>query len=147
MRRIEAVSLFFLLAAAAVLTITLQMEYGSARKWMFFLFLALLLPAMNPKFYKNRTRRQEHVFTPIEREETEEDEMGFIDLSSAEPIKQDLQIVPDTYLTFRDIASGNYYYVHYVDGEADEIYVSDFGDLERLKYDEFYEWWWNEYDE
>ena len=88
MRRIETVSLFFLLAAAAVLTITLQMDYGSARKWMFFLFLALLLPAMNPKFYKNRTRRQEHVFTPIEREETEEDEMGFIDLSSAEPINR-----------------------------------------------------------
>lgn len=131
MRRIEIVSLTLVVAAVVVLIIALQMDYGSHRVWMTLLSFALLMLSLDPKRLKKRKNKMIE-----EPDETEEDETGFIELASAEPIDKAALNRSDAYLTFQDKLSDVYYHIHYVDGEAYEIYVSEPCWLERFDYDE-----------
>lgn len=131
MKRIEIVSLTLVVAAVVVLIIALQMDYGSHRVWMTLLSFALLMLSLDPKRLKKRKNKMIE-----EPDETEEDETGFIELASAEPIDKAALNRSDAYLTFQDKLSDVYYHIHYVDGEAYEIYVSEPCWLERFDYDE-----------
>lgn len=138
MRKNEIISLVFVVAAVGVLIFALQMDYGSTRRWMTMLFVALLILAIDPTYFLKRKKKPEIVEMPVE---TEEDEMGFIELASATPVDKDTLNPSDTYLSFLDKESEDYYYVHYIDGKADEIYVGGAGSLVRQDNDELYEYY------
>lgn len=132
MRKDEIISLVLVIAAIVVLIMGLQMDYGSVRKWMTMLSFVLLALSLNPKSFwkKKKTQMIE------ESEETEEDEGGYIELPSQVLVDKKSVNRSDAYLTFQDKLSDVYYYIHYVDGEAYEIYASEIGYLERIGYDE-----------
>ena len=138
MRKNEIISLVLVVAAVGVLIFALQMDYGSSRKWMTMLFVALLILAIDPTYFLKRKKKPEIVEMPVK---TEEDEMGFIELASATPVDKDTLNPSDTYLSFLDKESEDYYYVHYIDGKADEIYVGGAGSLVRQDNDELYEYY------
>lgn len=71
--------------------------------------------------------------------ETEEDKTGFIDLASAVPLDKNTIDYSETYLQFYDIESENYYYIHYIDSKADEIYLSGCCFIDRQNRDDLYE--------
>ena len=138
MRKNEIISLVLVVAAVGVLIFALQMDYGSSRKWMTMLFVALLILAIDPTYFLKRKKKPEIVEMPVK---TEEDEMGFIELASATPVDKDTLNPSDTYLSFLDKESEDNYYVHYIDGKADEIYVGGAGSLVRQDNDELYEYY------
>lgn len=132
MRKEEIISLVLIIAAVVVLIIGLQMDYGSARKWMTILSFVLLALSLNPKSFwkKKKTQMVE------EPDETEEDEAEYIELPSQVLVDKKAVNRSETYLTFQDKLSDVYYYIHYVDGEAYETYASEIGYLVRIDYDE-----------
>jgi hypothetical protein len=136
LKKIEIVSLVLVIVAVVVLIVGLQMDYGNTRKWMGMLFIALLMLAMDPTHFLKRKKKPKIVEQPIE---TEEDETGFIDLASPTPLDKNTLDSTDTYLSFLDKESEDYYYIHYVDGKADEVYVGWAGSLERQNRDLLYE--------
>ena len=138
MRKNEIISLVLVVAAVGVLIIALQMDYGSTRKWMTMLFMGLLVLAISPTYFQKRLKKPEIIEEP---EETEEDETGFIDLASAVPVDKNTLIPSYTYLSFLDKESEDYYYIHYVDGKSDEIYVGVAYSLVRQDNDELYEFY------
>ena len=138
MRKNEIISLVLVIVAMGVLIVALQMEYGSTRKWLTMLFMGLLVLAISPTGFKKRQKKPEII---EELEETEEDETGFIDLASAVPVDKNTLIPSYTYVSFLDKESEDYYYIHYVDGKSDEIYVGDTGYLVRQENDELYEFY------
>ena len=83
MRKIEVVSLILVVAAVFVLVIMLQMDFGNSRKWLYLLFIALLALAIDPAHFLKKRRKQKAVESPAE---TEEDETGFFELASAQPV-------------------------------------------------------------
>lgn len=131
MRKVEIVSLVLVIAALVVLIIALQMDYGSHRAWMTLLSFALLILSLDPKGLKKKKNK-----TIEEHDETEGDETGFIELAYAKPVDKTALNRSDAYLTFQDKLSDVYYYIHYVDGDAYEIYVSEPCLVQRLDYDE-----------
>ena len=138
MRKNEIISLFFVVVAVGVLIFALQMDYGNTRKWLTMLFMALLILAMDPTHFLKRKKKPKIIGQPIEKEE---DETGFINLASAMPVDKNTQDILDTYLSFLDKESDDYYYIHYVDGKADEVYVGWAGSLERQNRDMLYEFY------
>lgn len=134
MRKIEIVSLLLVLAAVGILIVSLQMDYGRLRSWMGMLFFALLILAMDPKLFRKKKQKHNIVDEP---EETEEDETDFIELASAMPVRKELLDITETYLTFLDKESDDNYYIHYIGGKADEIYIG--WPLVRQSYDELFE--------
>jgi len=138
MRKIEIVSLVLVIVAVVVLIVGLQMDYGNTRKWMGMLFIALLMLAMDPTHFLKRKKKPKIVEEP---KEAEEDETGFIDLASAMPVDKNTLIPSYTYLSFLDKESEDYYYIHYVDGKSDEVYVGVAGSLVRQDNDELYEFY------
>ena len=138
MRKNEIISLVLVIVAMGVLIVALQMEYGSTRKWLTMLFMGLLVLAISPTGFQKRQKKPEII---EELEETEEDETGFIDLASAVPVDKNTLIPSYTYVSFLDKESEDYYYIHYVDGKSDEIYVGDTGYLVRQENDELYEFY------
>lgn len=71
--------------------------------------------------------------------ETEEEGTGLIVLASAVPLDKNTIDYSETYLQFYDIESENYYYIHYIDSKADEIYISGYYFIDRQNRDELYE--------
>ena len=138
MRKNEIISLVLVVAAVGVLIIALQLDYGSTRKWMTMLFMGLLVLAISPTYFQKRLKKPEIIEEP---EETEEDETGFIDLASAVPVDKNTLIPSYTYLSFLDKESEDYYYIHYVDGKSDEVYVGVADSLVRQDNDELYEFY------
>lgn len=136
MRKIEVVSLILVVAAVFVLVIMLQMDFGNSRKWMYLLFIALLALAIDPAHFLKKRRKQKAVESPAE---TEEDEMGFFELASAQPVGSKELDSSDSYMTFLDKESDDYYYIHYVNGKMDEAYVGGPYYVVREGYDELYE--------
>ena len=136
MRKVEVVSLVLVLAAVGVLVIALQMDYGNSRKWMSMLFMALLVLAIDPKHFLKRKQKPKAIDYPAE---TEEDETGFIDLASAAPVGKKTLNHSDAYLTFLDKESDDYYYVHYVDNKADEIFIGWGEFLTRQSFEYLYD--------
>ncbi|MBQ9215711.1 MAG: hypothetical protein IJ159_03020 [Prevotella sp.] len=136
MRKAEVISLVFVLAAVGVLVIALQMDYGNSRKWMLLLFIVLLVLAIDPKHFLKRKQKPKAIDYPAE---TEEDETGFIDLTSAAPVGKKTLNHSDAYLTFLDKESDDYYYIHYVANEADEIYIGRGGLLTRQSLEDLYD--------
>ena len=134
MRKIEIISLLLIFAAVGILIVSLQMDYGRSRSWMGMLFFALLILAMDPTLFLKKKQKHKIVDEP---EETEEDETGFIELASAMPVRKGILEISETYLTFLDKESDDYYYIHYIDGKADEIYIG--WPLVRQSYDELFE--------
>ena len=58
MRKEEIISLVLIIAAVVVLIIGLQMDYGSARKWMTILSFVLLALSLNPKSFWKKKKTQ-----------------------------------------------------------------------------------------
>lgn len=131
MRRDEIISLMLVIAAVVILIIGIKMDNVSVsyRQWLVIPFVLLLIFAIDPKGLNKwkKTKVEEHI-------ETEEDEMGFIELRSEEPVDKNTLNRSDAYLTFQD--KQTVYYIHFVDGEAYEIYTSEPCVLARLDYDE-----------
>ena len=71
--------------------------------------------------------------------ETEEEGTGLIDLASAVPLDKNTIDYSETYLLFHDKESDSYYYIHYVDSKADEIFISCNCFIDRDYPDELYE--------
>ena len=71
--------------------------------------------------------------------ETEEEGTGLIVLASAVPLDKNTIDYSETYLQFYDIESENYYYIHYIDSKADEIYLSGCCFIDRQNRDDLYE--------
>ena len=71
--------------------------------------------------------------------ETEEEGTGLIVLASAVPLDKNTIDYSETYLQFYDIESENYYYIHYIDSKADEIYISGYYFIDRQNRDDLYE--------
>ena len=71
--------------------------------------------------------------------ETEEEGTGLIVLASAVPLDKNTIDYSETYLQFYDLESENYYYIHYIDSKADEIYLSGCCFIDRQNRDDLYE--------
>ena len=71
--------------------------------------------------------------------ETEEEGTGLIVLASAVPLDKNTIDYSETYLQFYDLESENYYYIHYIDSKADEIYISGYYFIDRQNRDDIYE--------
>jgi hypothetical protein len=71
--------------------------------------------------------------------ETEEEGTGLIVLASAVPLDKNTIDYSETYLLFHDKESDSYYYIHYVDSKADEIYISGYYFIDRQNRDDLYE--------
>ena len=71
--------------------------------------------------------------------ETEEEGTGLIVLASAVPLDKNTIDYSETYLQFYDLESENYYYIHYIDSKADEIYISGYYFIDRQNRDDLYE--------
>ena len=106
------------------------MDYGNARKWMLMLFVALLVLAIDPKLSLKKKHKQK------KSDNSEKDEFGKIYIDSAVPVEKNTLNLSNAYLTFLDKEFDDYYYIHYVDGKADEVYVGDAIFLERQEYDD-----------
>ena len=136
MRKIEIVSLLLAVTAAGVLAVALQLDYGNARQWLFLLFVALLLLALDPKRPLNMIRK------PEKDDEPEEEGPGYFSITSSVPVDGvDRKWLDgqDVYLLFLDKESEDYYFIHYVNGKADEVYVGDRYYLECQDFDEVFE--------
>ena len=112
MRKIEIVSLVFVVVAVGVLMIALQMDDASARKWLFMLSVAMLILAMDPKLSLIKKKKVKEV------EEPEEDGPGHIYLSSAVSVES----VDRKWLDGRDI------FLRFLDIESEDdcIFISAF---------------------
>ena len=136
MSKSEIASLALIVIAVVVLIFSFQTNNDSLGEWMMMLFFALIIWAMDPTFSLKRKQKTEVIEQPIE---TEEDETGFIDLASAVPLDKNTIDYSETYLQFYDIESENYYYIHYIDSKADEIYLSGCCFIDRQNRDDLYE--------
>ena len=136
MRKIEIVSLVFVVVAVGVLMIALQMDDASARKWLFMLSVAMLILAMDPKLSLIKKKKVKEVEAP------EEDGPGHIYLSSAvsvESVDRKWLDGRDIFLRFLDIESEDDYFIHYVNDKADEVFVGGLYYLESQDFDEVFE--------
>jgi hypothetical protein len=141
MRKIEVVSLALVASAIVVLVLALQMEYGSARKWLTLLSFGLLVLAVDPRRPLQLWRKKEVV---EEQEEQEECVIGPIWLSSEVSVSRithrEMWLgVQDVYLKFLDIESDDYYYMHFAEGKAVETYVGGEDYLEKQDSDWLFE--------
>lgn len=136
MSKSEIASLALIVIAVVVLIFSFQANNDSLGEWMMMLFFALIIWAMDPTFSLKRKQKTEVIEQPIE---TEEDETGFIDLASAVPLDKNTIDYSETYLQFYDLESENYYYIHYIDSKADEIYISGYYFIDRQNRDDLYE--------
>ena len=138
MSKIEKVSLLLVIASVCVGIIALQMDYGSVRKLMVMLSVALLILAMDPTLSLYKKKKQKNFYV----DEPEEKWPGRIWLSSAFPVDSvDRKWLEgrDVYLKFLDIESDDDYFIHYVNGKADETYVGGLYYLENQDFDELFE--------
>ena len=141
MRKIEVVSLALVASAIVVLVVALQMEYGSARKWMTLLSFGLLVLAMDPQRPLQMMRKKKAIDAP---EETEQELLGYISFGSEVPItgvtnREKWLRDQDVYLKFLDIESDDYYYMHFAEGKVVETYVGGADYLEKQDFDEVFE--------
>ena len=141
MRKIEVVSLALVASAVVVLVVALQMEYGSARKWMTLLSFGLLVLAMDPQRPLQMMRKKKTIDAP---EETEQELLGYISFGSEVPItgvtnREKWLREQDVYLKFLDIESDDYYYMHFAEGKVVETYVGGADYLEKQDFDEVFE--------
>ena len=134
MRKVEIASLFLLIIAVGVLIVALQMDYDNARKWMLTLFVALLILAIDPKLFLRKKQK------PKKTDVSEDNRSGKICLASAIPVEKNTLSFSDAYLTFWGKEYDDYFFIHYVDGKADEIYIGDAYFLEYLEYDDIEEY-------
>ena len=138
MSKIEKISLLLVIASVCVGIIALQMDYGSVRKLMVMLSVALLILAIDPTLSLYKKKKQENFYV----DEPEEKGPGRIWLSSAFPVDRvDRKWLEgrDVYLKFLDIESDDDYFIHYVNGKADETYVGGLYYLENQDFDELFE--------
>ena len=91
---------------------------------------------IDPKHFLKEKQKPKEIDYPVE---TEEDATGFIGLPSAVPVDSQSLNHLDAYLTFLDKESDDYYYIHYVDNKADEIYKSWGGLLTRQSFEYLYD--------
>ena len=136
MRKIEIVSLVFVVVAVVVLMIALQMDDANARKWLLMLFVVMLILAMDPKLSMIKKKKVKEV------EEPEENGPGHLFVASAVPVDSvDKKWLDghDVYLKFLDIESDDDYFIHYHNGKADEIFVGGLYYLESQDFDEVFE--------
>lgn len=141
MRKIEIVSLALVASAIVVLVVALQMEYGSARKWMTLLSFGLLVLAVDPQRPLQMMRKKK---TTEASEETEQELLGYITFGSEVPIagvvnREKWLRDQDVYLKFLDIESDDYYYMHFAEGKVVETYVGGTDYLEKQDFDEVFE--------
>jgi hypothetical protein len=138
MRRTKILSVLLAVAAVGVLAIALQMDYGSSRKLLMLLAVALLILAIDPTLSRCRKKKPENFYV----EEPEEKGPGHIWLWSTMPVDRvDRKWLEgrDVYLRFLDIESDDDYFIHYVNGKADEVYVGGLYYLENQDFDELFE--------
>lgn len=143
MRKIEVVSLALVASALVVLVVALQMECGSARKWMTLLSFGLLVLAVDPQRPLQMMRKKKATEAP---EETEQELLGYISLGSEVPIagvtnREKWLRDQDVYLKFLDIESDDYYYMHFAEGKVVETYVGGADYLEKQDFDEVFEFY------
>ena len=135
MRKVEIISLVLIVAAVAVVVALFQMDYGSGRKWMSLLAMALLALAIDPAGALRKLWKSDEPEPPVG---TPNEDKDFIGMESLQPVGSRCQLLPETFLTFLDKESEDYYYIHYIDGRADEAYVGP-NYLERQDSDELFE--------
>ena len=138
MRRTKILSVLLAVAAVGVLAVALQMDYGSSRKLLMLLAVALLILAIDPTLSRCRKKKPENFYV----EEPEEKGSGHIWLWSTMPVERvDRKWLEgrDVYLRFLDIESDDDYFIHYVNGKADEVYVGGLYYLENQDFDELFE--------
>ena len=136
MSKIRIVSLVLAIASLCVAIIALQMDYGSARKCMMMLSVALLVLAIDPTLSLYKKKKPKTI------DESEEYGPARISLSSAVPIDstdRKWQKGRDVYLKFLDIESDDDYFIHYINGKADEVFVGELHFLEIQGFDEVFE--------
>ena len=133
MTKKEIISLITLAFAIVALIVTLRLDYGKNRDWMMILTVGAILLAANPKIFGKKKRVQPVV---EDWEETEEDECGYIDLESASPVEKAVLDFSNAFLTFQDNLSEAYYFIHYIDGKANETYEREVIFLNKIDYDE-----------
>ena len=141
MRKIEVVSLALVASAVVVLVVALQMDYGSARKWMTLLSFGLLVLAVDPQRPLQMMRKKKATDAP---EETEQELLGYISFGSEVPIagvtnREKWLRDQDVYLKFLDIESDDYYYMHFAEGKLVGTYVGGADYLEKQDFDEVFE--------
>ena len=141
MRKIEIVSLALVASAIVVLVVALQMDYGSARKWLTLLSFGLLVLAVDPQRPLQMMRKKKAIDAP---EETEQELLGYITFGSEVPIagvvnREKWLRDQDVYLKFLDIESDDYYYMHFAEGKVVETYVGGADYLEKQDFDEVFE--------
>ena len=138
MRRTKILSVLLAVAAVGVLAVALQMDYGSSRKLLMLLAVALLILAIDPTLSRCRKKKPENFYV----EAPEEKVPGHIWLWSTMPVERvDRKWLEgrDVYLRFLDIESDDDYFIHYVNGKADEVYVGGLYYLENQDFDELFE--------
>lgn len=138
MMKKKNVSLVLVAAAMGALILALHMDYGSIRKLVMVLAVALLILAIDPTISLYKKKKSENFYV----DEPEERGPGHIWLSSAVSIDSvDRKCLEsrDVYLRFLDIESDDDYFIHYIDGKADEIYVGGLYYLESQDFDEVFE--------
>ena len=136
MRKIEIVSLIFVVVGVVILMIALQMDDASARKCLIMLSVAMLILAMDPKLSLIKKKKVKMI------EEPEEKGSGHIFVASAVPVDSvDKKWMngQDVYLKFLDIESDDDYFIHYHNGKADEVFVGGLYYLESQDLDEVFE--------
>ncbi|MBQ7238586.1 MAG: hypothetical protein IJS20_07325 [Bacteroidales bacterium] len=141
MRKIEIVSLALLVVAVVTLVLALQLDYGSARRWLTWLSFGLLIWSIDPQRPWKLMRKKKAV---EEQEEPEESGPGYISLGSEVSVSRithrEMWLgAQDVYLKFLDIESDDYYYMHFVAGKAAETYVGGAYYLENQDFDELFE--------
>lgn len=128
-------------AAVAVLIVALQMDYGSARRWLTLLAFALGVLAIDPMHLPKMIQRRKVVANVPE--EPDYVGFGYLNLTSAIPVdridREKWLNGRDVYLQFLDIESDGRYYMHFVDGKVDETYIGGWDYLESLDFDEVFE--------
>jgi hypothetical protein len=138
MRKNRVVSFLLVVAAAGALIFALQMDYGSTRKLVMVLAVALLILAIDPTLSLHKKKKPENFNV----DEPEEKGPGHIWLSFEVPVDSvDRKWLEgrDVYLRFLDIESDDEYFIHYVNGKADETYVGGLYYLENQDFDEVFE--------
>ena len=114
------------------------MDYGSTRKLVMVLAVALLILAIDPKLSLYKKKKSENFYV----DEPEENGPGHIWFPYEVPVDGiDRKWLEDrdVYLRFLDIESDDDYFIHYVNGKADETYVGGLFYLENQDFDELFE--------
>lgn len=138
MKITKILSIVLAVAAVGVLAVALQMDNGSSRKLLMLLAVALLILAIDPTLSRCRKKKPKNFYA----EEPEEKGPGRIWLWSTMPVDRvDKKWLEgrDVYLRFLDIESDDDYFIHYVNGKADEVYVGGLYYLENQNFDELFE--------